>query len=159
MTLVAKKSVKIVMIVLGSIVGLLFILGVIGVITGGSKVSQENKAKSEQRTSPNAENKKPSEAKPDTSDLNAEVKYNDMTVEVMNNEDKDWVNCRVTVNGSYDFRDVTFPKKEKISLLLSSFTKSDGTRFNYTTTAFKEMSITRCEGENSQRGGYFNATN
>lgn len=114
-----------------------------------------SRSNSTPKTSQPATQQQETQPKKDTSELNAEVKYDEVAILVTNNEDKDWKGCSLKVNGDYELTNVDLPAKQSTSLLYSSFTKADGTKFNTTTTAFKNLYIGSCTDENSSRYAYF----
>lgn len=95
--------------------------------------------------------------KPDTSNLDASIKFNDSALQVTNNESKDWNSCIVKLNNSYKYQNATIAYKDSLIIPFSSFTKSDGTKFDSLTTSPKNVYISGCSGM-EQRYGYF-ATN
>ena len=91
-------------------------------------------------TSPSSPSK---EVQKNTSNLDGDINFDGVTLRITNTEDKNWTNCRFTLNGDYHY-----PSRSSSNLIgpitpdhaytinASEFTLKDGTRFNtYTTKA------------------------
>lgn len=98
---------------------------------------------------------KPSETPKSTQyELDASVKFNELSFLITNNEDKNWTNCKLEMNsgiikGGYTYKAEAIPSKDPLIIPFSEFTKGDGTRFNSYDTKPKNVSIScdRVDGE------------
>jgi len=123
---------------------------------------QENKKKREEENKAKAQRDQEAKAKQseETKDLDASVNYNELAFKIQNNEDKNWVNCRLSLNSKYEYRVNGIAKKDSLIISYSDFAKSDGTRFNIFETKVKDLSIS-CSNEGStySRFNYFTINN
>lgn len=103
-----------------------------------------------QATNPTkAQQSKLVEPKKDTSELNASVRqvFDDPPgIEVINNETSTWYGCEFVLNNDYkkqynDNQGIGSGKSEALTIPFVLFTKSDGTRFNFASTAPKTFLI------------------
>lgn len=95
-----------------------------------------------------------------TKELDAEVRFSTTAFMIKNKESKDWANCQFVLNGKLLGSDFTYKSSEGIKandsiiILMSDFTKSDGTMFNVYTTKPKNLFIS-CDVGSNHRTGYY----
>lgn len=118
----------------------------------------EQTAQKPAQNTPQAEQKK-EEPKPkaDDSELNAEVKIaTDIPgIEITNKEKVNWDECEIKLNNDYS-RTIRNPltPNEPLNNPYGLFTKGDGTRFDITETAIKDVFI-KCKVNDHTRYGYY----
>ena len=152
-----QKQTNIIAGVVASIFGIFIVLIIFGMVKGSENVNKSFKESTEKRAQEKASQPKPEPPKPkeDTSELNADVKFSSSAFQIINNEDKDWVGCKLKLNDKYEYKNATIPKKDSLIVSFNSFNKSDGTRFNYFETAPKNLYIGSCQNMSSARYGYY----
>lgn len=62
-------------------------------------------------------------------DLNAKVGVSGSVIEIKNQDEFDYKNCRLTVNDSYELSGVEIKKGEAVKIYLTEFTDDSGIRF------------------------------
>lgn len=90
---------------------------------------------------------------PTGTELNAEVRFNEVAFQITNKDGKDWTNCRLALNsgllgGGYTYKTDVIPANDPLFIPFREFTKSDGTRFNSDETKHQSLSISCKEGFN-----------
>lgn len=151
----SKKPLKtshIVLIVAAGAIGLIFWIAIIASIASykPSTSTSPPKVQEKPQDTPKAE-----EPKKDTSEFKADIKHSGTALMVTNEEDIDWTGCKIRINSNYIYDNATVPKRDSLIIPFAGFAKSDGTRFDYTETSLRNVSIGSCEGENSLRDGYY----
>lgn len=125
----------------GSLVVLSLIL--VSITSPSTRDEKQTTATSIPTTETPKEQPKPIESKKDTSELNASIRKvstQPAGIEVTNNESSKWFGCKFVLNDSYkmqynDDQGIGSGKDEALTIPYTLFTKSDGTRFNFTTIA------------------------
>lgn len=90
---------------------------------------------------------------PPAPDLNLSIKTGGGSISLINNEQGDLRNCNVEINKSYNAR-INRIGNEYGDYELSSFTSSNGERFNNFTHAVTSVVVDRCIGEDGRMGIY-----
>jgi sRNA-binding protein len=120
-------------------------------ITAEEKAAQATAAKQK-----SDDEKRAAEAKQEaTKPLDAKVNYGWGGVQLVNNETKDWNGCSIELNnglfgGGYSSKPPTIVAKDTVIIPWTNFTKGDGTRFSYGSTAPKTIDI-HCTVEGNRR--------
>ena len=98
--------------------------------------------------------------KPTQHELDATVKFSEVAFMITNNEDKDWVDCKLELNsgilkGGYVYKTKIMVAKDALIVPFREFTKGDGTRFNAYDTKAQNISIS-CDIAGGEHGfNYF----
>lgn len=93
------------------------------------------------------------------SELDGSVAYNAIAFQITNNEDYDWTNCRLAINGGivssgYEYKTSSGIKaKDKLVVPFSEFTK-DSERFNFLTNKPENLFVA-CDTNGQHRTNYF----
>jgi hypothetical protein len=83
----------------------------------------------------------PNGAGSSTLDLNARVRFDGEAFHINNMNSYSWSNCRLSINGDYEFRADQIPGGNETTIEALRFTKSDGERFNPLVRAAKHIHI------------------
>ena len=62
-------------------------------------------------------------------DLNAKVGVSGSIVEIKNDDQFDYTNCKLTLNDSYELTGIEIKKGESVKIFLTDFTDETGVRF------------------------------
>lgn len=129
----------------------------------GSKQSSQNGANSAEKPTNQAETKPSDTPKPtpdeSAKNLDATVKFSDVAYQITNNEDINWIGCKLEMNsgilrGGYVYIAKVIPSKDPLIIPFREFTKGDGTRFNSYDTKPQSLSIT-CQMDGKLRFGHY----
>jgi len=89
--------------------------------------------------------------------LNPDVRASEKQFRIENEDDFDWLNVKMELNGSFILKKDTIKAGETIIVDIVDFTKKDGTRFNPLVYKPKEMKIS-CETPTKGEYGFYSGT-